>query len=135
MYRDVEYRWIIVKDLGSAITNMNIPVKNHNFLRTILLLCDSSSNSNIIEETESGHDVSVGVMTRWAHNGESLVNHNLRANARDNFNRATSRDKSGLLRVPIHISINLHSSQVLLRFESLSILSHVLDMQWFVCKH
>lgn len=77
MDRNVEHRWVIVEDLGRAVTHMDVPIENDNFLSTIILLGSSSGYSDIVKETEASHDVTMCMVTRRAHNGKGLVNQHL----------------------------------------------------------
>ena len=73
MDRYVEHAVIIQKDLSSAITYMNIPIKYDYPLFPKFLLCYSGCYCYIIEEAKSIDVGAMSMMARWSHYGEDGV--------------------------------------------------------------
>lgn len=73
---DIQNIFILVEKLRSAITHVNIPIKYHNFLLFVPLLCNHRCNCDVVEKAKSIIVVAdaVSMMTwrpyyskRWVH--------------------------------------------------------------------
>jgi hypothetical protein len=53
MNRDVKHCVILVEDICSSITNMHVPVKNDDLLFVEVLLSNSCSSGNVVEEAKA----------------------------------------------------------------------------------
>ena len=129
---NVEYAGIFIQYLGSTISYVNIPVKNANFLRSVLLLCNTGCNSHIIVEAESGNLIKMRMMSRWSNNGKSLVDQSLRADISDCLHSATCRETSRSTGIFVHVGINLGRGEILSFLLASTIFLYVLYMHRFV---
>jgi len=90
MDRRVEDGWVVVEEVGRTVASVHIPVKNGHFPCTVLLLCNSSSYSYVVIKAEAADLIAIGVMARWAHDSERLINDLLLPNLSHSLDGTTS---------------------------------------------
>lgn len=73
MNRYVQNCRVFQKNLGSTITNMDIPIENANFFEAKLLLCNSSRDCNVINEAKASDRGAMRMMTGRSHNSKRLI--------------------------------------------------------------
>ena len=71
--RDVKDTVIVCKHICCAVSNMDIPIENTNFLLVEFLLSHSRSNGHIVEEAKPSNIRAMSVMTRRPHNSKYRV--------------------------------------------------------------
>ena len=108
----IENSIIIIKNLASTISNMNIPIKYAYFFYSQFFLSISSCYRHIVKETKSSHIPAWSMMTRWSDNTKWWVNLSS-AYCPYTLYRATSCQKSASWSMLIFVCIILKSECVL----------------------
>ena len=73
MDRNIKDRVIVSEHIRSAITDMDIPIKNTNLLLVEFFLSNSGSYSHVIEKTKPSNIRAMSVMTRRPYNSKNRI--------------------------------------------------------------